>query len=103
VNFNGRIFAHQTGKAFIIAKVDDRELKCRVHVIDINKEKLKMKVGNISHLSIQGSNSFVKWKSSNPKVASVSLFGTVKAKRKGTTVIYAKIKGKVLKCSVRVR
>lgn len=103
VNFNGRIYAHQPGVAFIIAKVDERELKCRVHVMDINKEKLNMKVGNIRHLSIQGSNSYVRWKSSNPKVASVSWFGIVKAKRKGTAVISAKIKGKVLRCSVRVR
>lgn len=40
VNFNGRVFAYQTGKAYIIAKVDNKELKCRVKVIDLNKKDL---------------------------------------------------------------
>ena len=102
VNFNGRIFAHQTGKAFILVKADDRVLKCRVRVIDINNEKLTLKVGDTFHLKIKGIMSAPSWKSSNSNVASVNLFGKVKAKEIGTTVITAKVKGKTVQCKVAV-
>lgn len=102
VNFNGRVFAHQTGKAFIIAKVKDKELRCRVHVIDINREKIELKVGDTYHMNIIGSNAFVRWKCNDTSVATINMFGKVKGKNKGRTIITAKIKGKVLKCTVKV-
>ena len=85
VNFNGRVFAHQTGKAFIIAKVNDKVLKCRVHVIDINKENIELKVGDTYRLNIIGSNAFVRWKSNDANVATINMFGKVKAKNKGNS------------------
>jgi uncharacterized protein YjdB len=103
VNFNGRLFAYRTGKAFIIAKVGKKQLKCRVHVIDINKENLTLKVGDSYRLKIRGSNTYTRWKSNDSNVVSVNMFGKVKAKNKGRTVIYAKVKGKVLKCNVNVK
>lgn len=42
------------------------------------------------------------WKSSNPKVATVSSTGKVTAKKKGTTTITAKTNGKTYKCKVTV-
>lgn len=102
VNFNGRVFGYQTGKTFIVAKVDKKELRCRVHVIDINKQSLELKEGKSYRLRIKGSNSFVGWKSKDNYIATVSIFGKVKAISKGTTIIYAKVKGKTLKCTVRV-
>lgn len=102
VNFNGRLFGYHTGKAFIIAKVDKKELRCRVHVIDINKKSLTLKDGNTFRLKVKGTNSFVRWKSSNKKVVTVSMFGKVKAVSSGTTVIYGKVKGRTLKCTIRV-
>jgi uncharacterized protein YjdB len=103
VSFNGRVFGYQVGKAFIIAKVGKRELKCRVHVIDINTKHLELTVGETYKLKILGTNSFVSWSSKNKKIASVSLFGKVEAKSPGTTVIYAKVKGKRIKCEIKVR
>lgn len=103
VNFNGRIYAYRTGKAFVIAKVNGKELKCRVHVIDINKKRLTIRKGNYYRLKISGSSAFISWKSSNNKVASVSMFGNVKAKARGSTVITVKVKGRVIKCSVNVK
>lgn len=102
VNFNGRVFGYNTGKAFIIAKVRGKEIKCRVHVIDINHDSLKLKPGETKKLKVKGTTSFVSWKSSNNKVATVSMFGKVTAKKKGTAVIYGKVKGKTLKCTIRV-
>ena len=103
VNFNGRVFGYQTGKAFIIAKVGERELRCRVHVIDISKKEITLRKGKSYRLRIKGTNAFVDWKSSNKGVATVSMFGNVKALSSGSTVVYGKVKGKTLKCTVRVR
>lgn len=103
VNFNGRVFAYRTGKAFIIAKVNGKELKCRVHVIDINKNVLELKAGGSYDLDIMGTGAFASWRSNNNKVASVNMFGKVKAKRKGKAVITAAVKGRSLKCTVYVK
>lgn len=102
VNFNGRVFAYNTGKAFIIAKVDGKKLKCRVHVIDINKHKIRLSVGETYRLKIRGTNSFVRWSSKDKDIAKVSMFGKVTAKQPGKTIIYAKVKGKKLKCEIIV-
>jgi uncharacterized protein YjdB len=102
VNFNGRVFAYRTGKAFITAKVDGKDLRCRVYVVDINKEKLNLKVGDSYRLKVKGSNAFVSWKSENKEIATVSMFGKVTARKKGSTVLYANIKGKKLKCILKI-
>lgn len=102
VNFNGRVYGYNTGKAFIIAKVRGEKIKCRVHVIDINHDSLKLKPGETKKLKVKGTASFVSWKSSNNKVATVSMFGKVRAKKKGTAVIYGRVKGKTLKCTIKV-
>lgn len=103
VNFNGRLFAYNTGSATIVAKVDGKELKCKVKVIDLSKDKLTMKVGETKRLRVKGTNSVTKFKSSNSKVASVNIFGKVKAKKKGSAVITAKVKRKQLSCKVIVK
>ena len=102
VNFNGRVYGYQTGSCYILAKVEDRILKCRVHVMDINKTHITLRQGRSNRLSILGIGSFVRWKSSNPEVASVSMFGKVKAKSKGNVIIYGSVKGKTFSCEVKV-
>lgn len=103
VNFNGRVYAYQTGQCFIIAKAGKKELKCRVIVIDINKERLSLRVGESYRLKIKGRGGIPNYKSSNPKVASVSWTGKVKAVSKGRTVITVRAKGKSFKCTVNVK
>lgn len=44
----------------------------------------------------------VEWKSSKPKVASVSKNGKVTAKRNGKTVIIARVKGTKIKAGCRI-
>lgn len=103
VNFNGRVFAYQTGKAFIIASVDNKKLKCRVKVIDLNRDKLTLKVGDSKQLRIKGPAFFAKYRSNNSKVATVNMLGRVKAKGPGRATITVNVKGKLLKCNVIVR
>ncbi|MFT4143946.1 MAG: Ig-like domain-containing protein [Mobilitalea sp.] len=103
VLFTGKIIALQPGKTYIIAKVDNKELKCRVHVLDLNKKVIKLRVGDSYGLDVKGVTAFVNWKSKNREIASVNYFGKVTAKAKGNTVIYAKVKGKTLRCTVTVK
>ena len=103
VSLTGKVLGYQPGTAFITAEVDDKELKCRVRVIDLNKDSLKMSIGNTHKLKVLGPATFVKWRSSDERVATVSAFGRVKAKGKGKTVISAIWKGKKLECSVIVK
>lgn len=103
VDFTGRVYAHRTGKSFIIAKVDNKKLKCRVKVIDLNKKKLNLKAGKSFRLTIKGPAVFARYKSSNSKVASVNRFGRVQAKKPGNATITVNVKGKILKCSVTVK
>ena len=102
VNFNGRLFGYQTGKAFIIARVGKKDLKCRVHVIDINADTLNLSEGDRYHLKIKGTQSYVRWKSCDKDIATISMFGKVRAVNRGNTIIYGKVKGKTLTCNVFV-
>ncbi len=103
VDFAGRVFAYKTGKAFIIAKVDGKRLKCRVKVIDINKRQLSLRTGDSYHIKLKGPAYFAKYKSSNSSVAEVNIFGRVKAKKPGKATIRVYIKGKIIKCKIRVK
>ena len=103
VNFNGRVYAYRTGKAVIIAKVGKRKLKCRVKVIDLNRKRLNLRLGDTFRLRVKGPACFVRYTSSNSSVATVNIFGKVKAKRPGKTTITANVKGKHLKCVITVR
>jgi len=71
--------------------------------IKISKKKKTLRVGDKYTLKITGTSKKVKWKSSNKKVATVSSRGKVKAKKKGTTTITAKVGGKKYKCKITVK
>jgi len=103
VNFIGIVKAYRPGKTYIIAKSGDRQARCLVRVIDINKKKLTLKAGKSYRLKLRGIFSFASFKSSNENVASVSIFGRVKAKRRGNAIIYTKVKGKVLRTEITVK
>lgn len=103
VNFNGRVYAYQTGKAFIIAKVDNKKLKCRVKVIDLNEKNINLSAGETFRLKVKGPVYFARYKSSNPEVADVNIFGKIKAKKPGMTHITVLVKDKKMICSVTVK
>lgn len=103
VNFLGTVTAQRPGTAFIIIKYKNEELKCRVKVVEISKKKLVLKKSKQYRLKIKGAFTGVRWYSSNASVASVSRFGTVKAKSKGTAMIYGRVDGKTMSCTVTVK
>lgn len=57
----------------------------------INKKKATLKVGQTLQLKVTGTKGKVKWKSSKKSVATVSSKGRVKAKKKGSATITAKV------------
>ncbi len=104
VNFNGRVYAYHTGKTFIIAKVDGKKLKCRVHVINISKRTIKLKKNDSYRLKVHGTGicTWIRWESNHSEIASVDIWGRVKTKKSGSAVITAKVKGRSLNCTIYV-
>lgn len=69
----------------------------------INKKKVTLKVGQTLQLKVTGTKGKVKWKSSKKSVATVSSKGRVKAKKKGSATITAKVGKKKYTCKVTVK
>lgn len=63
--------------------------------LKLNKTKVTVYKGCTETLKVTGSKKKVKWSSSKKAVASVSSSGKIKGKKKGTTVIYAKVGNKL--------
>lgn len=102
VNMVGKVYGNKVGKAVIKAKVDHREFKCRVHVIDINKDKLTLSIGKSKKLKIYGTWGKVTWVSKNNNIAKVNRFGKVVGINKGKTTIIARVKGIEITCKVTI-
>ncbi len=71
--------------------------------IKLSKSKLTLNVGNTKTLKLKGTKKNPKWSSSKKSVATVTKKGKVKAKKKGSTVITAKLGKKKYKCKVTVK
>ena len=71
--------------------------------VKLNKKKLVLTVGKKAKLKVKGTKKKVKWYSSKKKIATVTKKGVVKAKKKGTAKIVAKIGKKKYTCKVVVK
>ena len=71
--------------------------------VKLNKKKLVLTVGKKAKLKVKGTKKKVKWSSSKKKIATVTKKGVVKAKKKGTAKIGAKIGKKKYTCKVVVK
>ena len=71
--------------------------------VKLNKKKLVLTVGKRAKLKVKGTKKKVKWSSSKKKIATVTKKGVVKAKKKGTAKIVAKIGKKKYTCKVVVK
>ncbi len=71
--------------------------------VKINKKKATLYVGKTIKLKVKGTKSKVKWSSNKKSVATVTSNGKVKAKKKGTATITAKVNGKKYKCKITVK
>ncbi|MCR5692330.1 MAG: family 43 glycosylhydrolase, partial [Eubacterium sp.] len=71
--------------------------------VKLNKKKLTLRVGKKYKLKLKNNKKKVKWSSSKKKVATVTKKGLVKAKKKGTCKITAKVGKKKYVCKVTVK
>lgn len=67
----------------------------------VSPKSAVMVVGQAKKLKVNTKKK-VKWSSKNKRIASVTSNGVVKAKKKGSTTIYAKVNGKKYSCKVTV-
>lgn len=70
--------------------------------ISLSSKTMALEIDHYKTLKVQGTTGYVRWRSSNPKVATVSSGGRVFAMGSGTTNISAEIAGKRLTCKVSV-
>ena len=104
VNQSGRVTGKKEGTAVITAKVGDKEAGCTVTVKEVHTQriyfddsKLTLNKGKNKTLSLRFDPSNTTdakkatWESSEPSVASVSTSGYVRALKKGTTTVTAKV------------
>ena len=90
VDNNGNIKALKEGKATVTAKIDDTyELTCSVNVkYPINRKNINLKASQKFNIQKQkGVTGTLKFKSNNPKIATVNKNGTVQGIKKGNTKV----------------
>lgn len=90
VDNNGNIKALKEGKATVTAKIDDTyELTCSVNVkYPINRKNINLKASQQFNIQKQkGVTGTLKFKSNNPKIATVNKNGTVQGIKKGNTKV----------------
>ena len=90
--------------AFVVASFTslDAMKTCGASKIKLNKTSAFVVKGKSIQLRVKGTKAKVKWFSKSKKIAVVNRYGKVKGKSIGTVYIIAKVKGKKLKCFVRV-
>ncbi len=71
--------------------------------VRLNKTKMTLKVGQTASLKIKGTKKKVKWSSNKKIIAAVSKKGVVKAKKRGSATITAKVGKKKYSCKVTVK
>lgn len=70
--------------------------------VKLNKTGMKLTIGKSTYLKLTGTKKTPVWKSSNPKVASVTSKGKVTALKSGKSIVTAKLGGKTYRCGVNV-
>ena len=95
-----RVLALALAAAMIMPQSMEAAAKKKVK---LNKTKVVLKVGKKTTLKLKNNKKKVKWSSNKKKVATVTKKGVVKAKKKGTAKITAKVGKKKYVCKVTVK
>lgn len=104
VNYSGRVAAKKAGLAYItVTNQKGKKMICRVRVIELNETKITLHLGETKRLNVRGCFFMERYHSKNKTIATVSVTGKVTAKKKGTTTICVKAKGRELTCQVTVQ
>ncbi|MBR6697808.1 MAG: Ig-like domain-containing protein [Lachnospiraceae bacterium] len=104
VSETGVITTVGVGVAHVIAysTVTGTEGVCTIYSMALSKTKLVMEQYDSFQLYVDGAPSAASFRSSNPRVATVTANGNVVAREPGTTTITATVEGKTMTCTVTV-
>ena len=102
VTTKGRITARGWGSTTIYTYVENKTLRTKVTIVQINKKYVTLTPGNTSALTLWGADNSTTWKSNNTKVATVSENGLVTAIGNGTATITATFNGKNITSEITV-
>lgn len=104
VTSSGKVKAKKTGTVTIIAKVGNKQYKCKIKVETpkISNSSLILIKGSSQQISMIGNTQKIKWSTSNKSVATVNSKGKITAKKNGKSTITATIGNKKYTCKVTV-
>lgn len=106
VDNDGNIKALKEGKATVTAKIDDTyELTCSVNVkYPITRKNINLKAGQKVNIGKQkGVTGTLKFKSNNPKIATINKNGTVQGIKKGNTKVVVSRNGVNILVNISVK
>ncbi len=105
VDKNGKVTGVKKGTVTITAKVEHKNITCKVTVTkpEISKTSAKIYLGGTTNLKVTDTKSTVTWSTSDKSIATVNKNGKVTGKKEGTATITAKVDGKKLKCTVKIK
>lgn len=105
VSKHGVVTLKNTGKATITATVNKKKLVCKINVLApaISKKQQNLYIQKKTILSVMGYTKKVRWRSSDPSIATVSQKGVVTGKSEGSCIIIARAGKKRYQCRITVK
>ena len=91
-----------TADVYVISDGAGVESTCTVHSLAISRSSITLEQYDKYTLDVIGTTSKITWRSSNPRVCTVSSSGEVIGRKAGTATITAVVNDKTLSCVVRV-
>lgn len=91
-----------TAEVFVISNNAGVESTCTVHSLAISRSNLTLEQYDRYTLDVIGTDSNITWRSSNPRVCTVSSSGEIIGRKAGTATITATVNDKTLSCVVKV-
>ena len=87
---------------FVISNNSSVEASCTVHSLAMSTSRVRLEQYDRFNLDVIGTEDAVTWRSSNPRVCTVSSSGEVIGRRAGTATVTATVHNKTLSCTVTV-
>lgn len=91
-----------TADVYVISDAAGVESTCTVHSLAISRANITLEQYDSYTLDVIGTTDSITWRSSNPRVCTVSSSGEVIGRKAGTATVTAVVNGKTLSCVVRV-
>lgn len=104
VDANGKITTVGPGSADVIAVTSKSGLEavCTVYSLALNTTAVTLQQYDPFQMYVDGAPSGVSWRTSNPRVATVSSTGEIIGRKPGTVIITATVDDKTLTCKVTI-